>query len=265
MSQSDVSKKDGDSPRAEGSGAADAERKRIPATEFMTSRDGAAILAGVPVFAGVPAPNRDALIAAAMVEFYDADEEIFQEGGKPDFLYIALDGRIGLFGSRGEGQGRARRGDGIVEVFEAGEPFLAPAVILNLQYLLTARTLDKARVLAIPSDIFREQLRQTLSLSFAVNQALSRHWRMVVTQVRDIKRHSAGRRLASYILSLAETSGNERVMRLPTTKGVLAARLGMAPESLSRALAELEDIGIETRGRQIIVSSMKRLRDYCNK
>jgi hypothetical protein len=40
---------------------------------------------------------------------------------------------------------------------------------------------------------------------------------------------------------------------------LVAARLGMQPETLSRSLARLRDSGVETRGSRIVVNDVARL------
>ena len=45
--------------------------------------------------------------------------------------------------------------------------------------------------------------------------------------------------------------------------GDLASRLGMTPESLSRAFAQLKDAGVSGRGRHIAIADVSRLRDHC--
>lgn len=71
-------------------------------------------------------------------------------------------------------------------------------------------------------------------------------------------------RLAAEIFRLALASGGSGAaspsFRLPTTKGQLAAELGLAPESLSRAFARLREEGLlTTRGRDVIVHDLKGL------
>ena len=52
-------------------------------------------------------------------------------------------------------------------------------------------------------------------------------------------------------------------MRLPYDKRLLAGRLGMKPESLSRALGKLREIGVNDREGTITISDISELRAFC--
>jgi hypothetical protein len=55
-----------------------------------------------------------------------------------------------------------------------------------------------------------------------------------------------------------------KVVRLPYDKTLVAARLGMKPESLSRALAKLKSFGVVTKGNKVELTDIERLRNYCH-
>jgi len=49
----------------------------------------------------------------------------------------------------------------------------------------------------------------------------------------------------------------------PYEKNLIASQLGITRESFSRALAELQKIGIEVQGETIIITNPLRLADAC--
>ena len=60
---------------------------------------------------------------------------------------------------------------------------------------------------------------------------------------------------------LKGNSGNE--VRLPSERQLVAARLGMTPESLSRAFARLRPFGVVGHGQSVQIKDPKRLRTFC--
>ncbi|HEY9163336.1 MAG TPA: helix-turn-helix domain-containing protein, partial [Magnetovibrio sp.] len=48
---------------------------------------------------------------------------------------------------------------------------------------------------------------------------------------------------------------------LPMDKSLIAARLGMQPETFSRALAKLKSAGVENSGSDIVIQDVDQLRD----
>jgi len=69
-------------------------------------------------------------------------------------------------------------------------------------------------------------------------------------QVKNLKLRTTTERLASYLLALQKAQGGE-LIQLPYDKGAIAAELGMARESLSRAFASLEEEAIDVQGAQV--------------
>lgn len=167
---------------------------------------------------------------------------LFEQGDEPDFLHVLLEGSVGLQAGV-EGSGRT-----MVELFGAGELFLAPAVVLRLPYLASAVALTEVRVLMIAADAFREGVARSHELCAATTQLLARHWRLMVDQVVDLKLRSAEERVARFVARRVSEEVGAGSALLPEPRTAIAARLGMTPETLSRALAGLEQKGKLQRG-----------------
>ncbi len=184
---------------------------------------------------------------------------LFEQGGEPQFVYVLVAGRVALEAHDGH-----RRSSTVVEVFGQGETILVPAVVLKKPYLVTARVTDDARVVLVPAESFRRALAHDHRLSLAVSEMLARHWRILVRQIKDLKLRTASQRFGSYLLGQLDQQAAAESFRLPEPRQVIAARLGMTPESLSRAVAELRKYGVQVRGRAVQIASLERLRSYCS-
>jgi len=118
---------------------------------------------------------------------------LFDQAEEPEFLHLLLEGSVGLQAA-GE-----RGGTTIVEIFGAGEVFLAPAILLRLPYRPSAVALAEIHVLLVAAEHFRAQLQASLDISRATNELLSRHWRLMVDQVVDLKLHGSEQRVARFL------------------------------------------------------------------
>ena len=56
--------------------------------------------------------------------------------------------------------------------------------------------------------------------------------------------------------------GNASFM-LPVEKSLVARRLGIQPETFSRALAKLRPLGVEVQGAVVSISDIDALREFC--
>jgi len=167
---------------------------------------------------------------------------LFEQNDEPDFLHMLLEGSVGLQ-AEVEAAGRT-----VVEIFGAGEIFLAPAVVLRLPYLASAVALTEIRVLMIPAEVFRDGVARSHDLCRATTQLLARHWRLMVDQVVDLKLRSAEQRVARFVARRISEEAGAGDAALPEPRTAIAARLGMTPETLSRALTGLEKQGRLRRG-----------------
>lgn len=178
-----------------------------------------------------------ALLRASFTQLLPRGAVLFEQGEAAEFLHMTLEGSIGL-------QARDERGAATtVEIFGAGELYLVPAALLGLPYLASAVALTEVRVLMIPADAFREVMASSIPLNRATTELLARHWRLMVEQVVDLKLRSAEERLARFIARRVPEQSGAGCAMLPEPRTAIAGRLGMTPETLSRAMATLEKQG----------------------
>jgi hypothetical protein len=71
---------------------------------------------------------------------------------------------------------------------------------------------------------------------------------------------STTERVASFLIRLSNVSSGHAVVRLPQEKGLVAGRLGMRPETFSRALSQLRQHGVTCSGLDVIIDDVSALR-----
>jgi CRP/FNR family transcriptional activator FtrB len=214
-------------------------------------------LSKVPLFAVVPESTLRRVVSGGLVQRLAPGTVLFEEGSVPDFLHVVLEGRVALVG------GRADEREAVIEIFAAGEVLIAPAVILDLPYLMSARVTETARVAMLHAGAFRRAMAEDIALSNAMAGTLARHWRILVAQLKELKLRSAAERIGSYLLGQLGDGAGPQTIRLSEDRRTMASRLGMSPESLSRALAQLRGVGVGGRGRTITIADPARLRSMC--
>jgi CRP/FNR family transcriptional activator FtrB len=214
-----------------------------------------------PVFQSLGEDDLNVLLGDAVVHDQPADTILFRQGQRPDFLHVLIEGRVGLMGVGMDDR------QVVVEFMEPGESFILAAVLTDAPYLMAARTIQRSRVLLIPAGTLREHVSANGRLAVGLLASLSRHYRMMVRQVKDLKLHSATERLGCYLLALGEQGAGGRdgpvTVTLPVEKALLATRLGTTPENLSRAFANLRSAGVTTSGGTVTIVDMVRLRNAC--
>lgn len=204
------------------------------------------------VVAGEAAMAR--LLRPSFTQLLPRGAVMFEQHDSADFLHLLLAGSVGLTARDEAGA------ETVVEIFGPGELFIAPAVILKLPYLASATALTDVRVLMIPADVFREGIAEDAALARATIELLSRHWRLMVDQVVDLKLRPADRRIARFLARRVREEAGAGSADLPEARGAIAARLGMTPETLSRTLSAMEAEGLlRSAGKRIDVPDRDKL------
>lgn len=216
-----------------------------------------AALGRLPLFSDLPPQVLAEITVEGSVIRYGRNEVIFRQGDSPDALRVVLDGQVGLTGTVADG------GETMVEILKAGESFIAAAVLTEKPFLMSAVALQPTRILALPGERFRRDVREKLDLAYIMLTSLSRHFRTLVREVKDLKLKSAAQRLALYLLGQTVRREGSTILRLPHSKSVIAARVGVRPETLSRAFAHLRTEGVVVDGNAVSIADIATLRAYC--
>ncbi len=153
-------------------------------------------------------------------------------------FYVVLDGWVKLFRVTPDGD------EAVVGVFRRGETFAEAAIFLGGRYPVSAEVVTPSRLLAR-----RRRGPAPAHPRAAGSGAL--HAGLVVLSPEGSRRAdradqgavgaAAHRRFPGQAVSRARRSCT---IELPYEKALIASRLGMKPESLSRALAKLRPLGV---------------------
>lgn len=206
----------------------------------------------LPLLAQLGDAELDTLLAGAFLQRFPAHVELIREGDPADFLHIVVEGQVEVYA-------RYRDRETTVAVIGQNHSFILAAVVLDRPYLKSARALSPARILMLPAEAVREVFDRNPAFARAVTQEMAMAYRGVVQELKNQKLRSSLERLANWLIRRdVETGGAGRFV-LPFDKKVLAARLGMAPEVLSRALATLADYKVAVDGKTIAIGDREAL------
>ena len=215
--------------------------------------DDALAVRKIILFSTLSDENFDDLIGMSYLQSFPAHVQLVEESNPADFLHILVDGMVELFG-------RANDRETTMFVLEPVSTFNLSAVLEDAVYLMSARTLEKSRVLMIPAENVRNVMKVDRAFAHAMVMELAKRYRTVINALKEQKLRSGLERLANYILREKEQSKKGSQIELSIDKRTLAALLGMTPEYLSRALKKLRGFGVESHGNQISVKNISRLK-----
>ncbi len=206
----------------------------------------------LPLFRSMSEANFLSVTRAAYDQTFPPQVNLIDEGGSADFLHIVVEGMVELYA------GLTGRETTMAVVRPVSTFFLA-ACIKDAPYLMSARTLEKTRVILLPSVDLRAMFRLDTEFAMATTIELADCYRSVVRHTKDLKLRNARERLAAYILQEARGGPNGASFILPVEKRLLASYLGITPESLSRTIKGLADCGVKVDGQRVIITNRPAL------
>jgi CRP/FNR family transcriptional regulator, transcriptional activator FtrB len=207
----------------------------------------------IALFAPLPEASLCTIAEVAGLQRFSNHAYLFREGEEPDFVYCFVEGGVVLVGCGADAQ------EAVIEFFGPGESVLLPAALLGLPYLVSARATSDGQTLLIPAYKLRQLIDQDVALAAQCARVLSGHWRVLISQLKEMKTQGATERLARFLISKAEHHAGAATLVLPGMKKEVATRLGIKPETLSRTLKKLKAYGVESEGDSIRIASIERL------
>lgn len=207
---------------------------------------------GQRIFCGVDPVCVDCMLTASFLQRFPLGVDLVREGDAADFLHVVVEGQVEIFSAY-------RDRETTVAVVGPGNCFITAAVVLDRVYLKSARSLTACRVLLLPADAVRRTFSADAAFARAMAIDLATAYRSVVKELKNQKLRSGLERLANWLLAQSSESGEVSRFILPFEKKVLAARLGMAPEVLSRTFTTLANYDVHVDGPKITIGDRDAL------
>jgi len=215
-----------------------------------------AIIAGIPLFNGLPEEQLRAIKQIAVEKKVNKGEAIFSEGDEGKGFFVVLEGRVKIYKVSAEGK------EQILHIFGQGQPFGEAPVFAGQKFPANAQAISKGRLLFFPRTAFVALITENPSLSLNMLAIMSSKLREFTIQIENLSLKEIPARLASYLIYLADEQQSEDVVTLGISKGQLASILGTIPETLSRIFAKLsgQDL-IRVQGPKITLLDREGLED----
>jgi CRP/FNR family transcriptional regulator len=201
-------------------------------------------LASLPYFRAMSSERLAALAGRAICRCYAAQEMILVQGEPTSGLWIVEAGRVKIFRLSPDGR------EHILLLVGPGESFNDIPALDGGPNPANAVALSEVTAWTLPPQVLLAEVRADPDLALAVIRILSQRMRGLVQQIEDLALCSVTARLARFLLKQmtdASLSGPG------VTRTTIAAHLATTPETVSRALRTLEEIGALRFDRQRIV------------
>jgi len=199
------------------------------------------------------------LLSDSKRKFLPAHKQIFSQGDAVTHFYLILSGWIKLFHLQPDGT------ETILEIFGPGETFAEAAIQMPDGYPLNAEMISAGELLAFPAPAFLEKLHRQPDIGISMLMALSLKMKSFVRRIEQSQKQTATQKVGEFLLRFGPPPmdlSESAEVALPYDKQLIAARLGIKPETFSRCLAKLRHHGVTVRGSVAYIDDLQALRRF---
>lgn len=210
-----------------------------------------AMLERLPIFGSLNAIRIARIAQACRHVRIEKNGFAFRRGDVADGLYIVAAGHIKLAIPSTDGHEK------VLDFFGPGQVFGEAVMFLDLPYMVDAQALDDAVLLWIDKQEVCAAIDEDPAFARRMLASLSQGLHSLMQDIEAVSLQSAAQRLATYLLNQPRDGG---CTRFPFSKSIVASKLGLSPETLSRLLNQMSSAGlISVQGRVVTIHQLDAL------
>jgi CRP-like cAMP-binding protein len=199
-------------------------------------------IASAPMFDGLGRGHAEFLAAQSRPIFLPGAQVLFRRGTPSTGFYVVRDGRMQLSVSNSEGVVK------VLEIVSPGGAFGHAVMFLRDPYPVDATALVDTHLVFVPAKAIDQILDEDPAMARLMLASMAKRLQAKVQDIAMLSLQSATQRIIAYVLGAmrddAGHDGPSTTVELPALKQVLASRLGMTPETFSRAVRALSAEGL---------------------
>lgn len=204
----------------------------------------------------LPEQHVDMLLSKAIWRHYDRGETLFLQDETATAIHIILDGWVKLYRMTPNGS------EAVVSVFTRGESFGEAVALRNMPYPVSCESATPSEVMYIPSNVLIDLIKRDAEVGLSILSSTFNHLHSLVSQLEQLKAQTGAQRVAEFLLGLSNNESGPCMVTMPYDKVLIAGRLGMKPESLSRAFSRLKQIGVTIEKNHASIKDINALQAY---
>ncbi|MBA3902228.1 MAG: Crp/Fnr family transcriptional regulator [Rhodocyclaceae bacterium] len=218
------------------------------------------ILRRIPLFQELSPEQIGTIAAQSREKRLHKGEMLFQKGDQPRGFYAIVYGQVKLAFPSAAGNEK------VVEILGPQQSFGEAVMFMDRPYPVFAESLADTLLLHIARSAVFEMLETDNSFARRMLAGLSVRLHNLVRDVESYSLRSSAQRVIGFLLQRTGSDEDETgdiQIELPTSKQVIASRLNLTPETLSRIFHDLAAAKLITvHGKHVTVHDVRRLREY---
>lgn len=199
------------------------------------------------------------LLQHALIQQYESGRLLVQQGDAPHYMYLILEGSLKTMRMGDDGH------EVTIRMLEAGDTCMEAVLFMGGPSPVNVQTANNPRLLLIPEKIVKSYALENPQFAINLLRIVTRHYKNALLQIDAMNIKSPLQRVGYYFLLKHLEQGPENPdIKLPFKKKTVANYLGMTPETFSRTLKQMTNIGIKVEKDIIRMQDSYALCDFCD-
>jgi CRP-like cAMP-binding protein len=200
----------------------------------------------------------DSLVQQSKIQTLKKGQILFLHEDRAERFFIITKGWIKLFRETLDGT------QAVIDILTAGHVFGETAIFQDNLYPYSAEATEPTEIISFPLPLLKKEIKENQKLTLAMLSSMASYRRQQDQELEHRTLQNAPQRIGCFLLRLAnQQAKGKTIINLPYDKTLVASRLGMQPETFSRALNKLKiETGIEVEGASIKVNNLTQLSQY---
>jgi len=213
-----------------------------------------ALLKTMPFIGSLSGEARNKMLDIAAGIHYEPRNVIFREHEPAEFFYCVLRGYVRLYRPNKDGK------EADIRLCGPGDTFAECFLYADGGYRYNAQATETTFLARFETRTVRCLAERYSEINKAMVGVIATHLLDSIECLANDRLRTAPQRVANYLLTACADNGQTASLRLPFAKSLLAGKLGLAPEALSRAFSTLRGAGVTVHGRLIEIQDPEALR-----
>jgi len=208
-----------------------------------------------PLFSGLSEADFDQVTSGMRELTLERAEPIFARGDPAHVFYVVMEGWVKVFRTTIAGE------EAVIGIFTRGQSFAEIAALARGDYPANAEAVTEARLAAIPVERIVSGITRDPNLALTMLASICRHVNLLVDEIEQMKGFSGIQRVAEFLIKQSPVERGACTVHLPYEKTLIASKLGMKAESLSRVFQRLRGYGVVIRREMAVIDDVETLLD----
>lgn len=212
----------------------------------------------MPLLSGLSEQEKDMLVGAGRIRHCAKGQMLFAHGEAVTHFYVIVKGTFQLFRGNSEGQEKT------IDLLRAGQTMCEGEILDACRtHRANAMPVEDSTVLEFPVAWLKNTARRHSSFALNLLSLIAGQAHMAEIEAEHQATMSAAQLVACFMQRLCVLNNfDPRGFELPYSKTLIASRLGMELETLSRTLAKLKEHGIQVEGTKVAITDLARIEQY---